>query len=97
MFGEKNVVYQATVTPKYNYTKIENYVALCLTKKDRFLNNKNPSKHWKRANETMFNSRIWDLKKQKIDFEKGWRNSEKDKLFLLFAKYLIYVQRKIQA
>ena len=77
-----NVIYQATVTPKNNPTKPENYVDLCSTTfKERFHNHTTSFKYKEKANSTMLSSHIWDLKNQKIDFEITWKILEIAKHF----------------
>ena len=79
---EKNVIYQATVTPENNHTKVETYVGLCSTTfKDRFHNHTTSFKYKDKANSTMLSSHIWDLKNKKIDFEITWKILERAKHF----------------
>ena len=79
---EKNVIYQATVTPKNNPTKAENYVGLCSTTfKERFHNHTASFKYKEKANSTKLSSHIWDLKNKKIDFHITWKILERAKHF----------------
>ena len=76
------VIYQATVTPKSDPTKAENYVGLCSTTfKERFHNHTTSFKYKEKANSTKLSSHIWDLKNKKIDFEITWKILERAKHF----------------
>ena len=84
---EKNVIYQATVTPRDDPNQSETYVGLCSTTfKDRYKNHKSTFKHQKKENDTMLASHIWDLKRQNIDYKITWKILERAKPFSPVSK-----------
>ena len=79
---EKNVIYQATVTPTNNQGKVEKYVGLCMTSfKDRYSGHKNSFKYEENQNKTTLAAHVWDLKRKNIDHSVTWKILDRGKPF----------------
>ena len=79
---EKNVVYQATVTPTSDPTKVEYYVGLCATSfKARYSAHQTSFKHEEYGNKTTLSTHVWDQKQKNIKYDIKWKILDRGKSF----------------
>ena len=75
-----NLIYQATLTPAQ--AQAETYIGLTATTfKVRLGNHKKSFNHERYSKETTLSQRIWELKRENIDYELSWKLIDRAKPF----------------
>ena len=78
----KNVIYQATVTPNQNEAEAKNYVGLTSTTfKERLGTHKFSFRHEERRRDTTLSQHVWKLKDRNVPHEIKWKLIDKAQPF----------------